>query len=277
MPEESAGSPSELSTFKPYQTILDQEVEQAQEELGRPAAGLFLSGLLAGFGVSVSALLVAVILSTQGGAAPTLSAELLAATAYATGFILVIMGRTDLFTEYTTMAILPVLVGRAGIARLLRLWGLVFVANVLGAAGFAALAAQLGPRLGVVEAPVFAQLAHELVDLPWWVIVLSSSLSGWLMGLLAWLLGAARDTTSQVLFIWLVAGAIGLLHLHHSITGTAEVVAGVLTAPGLTLASFGHFLLWTTLGNVLGSVVFAVLIRHSVVLGTGRGSRQAGS
>lgn len=272
MQEEPAGRGRGVDPpFKPYETILEQEVEQAEEEITRPAAGLFLSGLLAGFGVSVSMLLVAVVLSIRGPAVPTVAVELLMASAYATGFVLVIMAHTDLFTEYTTMAILPVLVGRSKLKELLRLWGLVYVANLVGAAAFTVIAVALAPRLGVVEVQVFGMVARDLTAFPGWVILLSGSLTGWLMGLLSWLLSAARDTISQVFFVWLVTGAIGLLHLHHSITGTAEVLAGVLTAADLTSGDFGHFLLWSTAGNVVGGVIFAVLIRFSVMIGGGRG------
>lgn len=263
--------------FKPYRTILEQEVAQAEEELERPAPGLFLSGLVAGFGVSISALLAAYMLGTQGDVPPSLGSELLMASTYAVGFILVIMGHTDLFTEYTTLAILPVLVGRARVIDLLRLWGLVLSANLLGAAAFALVAVGLGKGLDIAEAEVFARLALDLVAFPAWIILLSAGLTGWMMGLLSWLLSAARDTTSQILFIWIVAGIIGVLHLHHSVTGTAGVLAGVLSSPTVTLAHFGHFLLWATAGNIAGSIVFAVLIRYSVVIGksaSGQGSNR---
>lgn len=264
--------------FKPYETILEQEVEQAERELRRPAAGLFLSGLLAGFGIGIGVVLAAILLSRHGAAAPSPGMEVLLAAAYATGFVLVIMGHTDLFTEYTTMAILPVLMDRAGVAELGRLWGVVYVANLVGAAAFAGVAVVLAQNLGLAEGGTFARLARDLVGVPAWVMLLSATLSGWLMGLLSWLLSAARDSVSQILFIVLVAGAIGLMHLHHSIGDAVKLLAGVLTAPDLTPGTFGRFLLWATLGNVLGGVVFAVLLRFSVVIGGpgGRARRERG-
>ena len=42
---------------------------------------------------------------------------------YAVGFIFVVLGRSELFTEQTTLAVLPVLNGRASVASLLRGWG----------------------------------------------------------------------------------------------------------------------------------------------------------
>jgi formate/nitrite transporter FocA (FNT family) len=86
-------------------------------------------------------------------------------------------------------------------------------------------------------------------------------LAGWLMGLLSWLVAASRDTISQIFIIALVTTAIGITHLHHAVVGSAEVLAGVFSGQGATLAGFGKFLLWSTLGNILGGVLFVALIK----------------
>lgn len=201
---------------------------------------------------------------------PEAVAVLLMANAYTVGFIIVILGRTDLFTEYTTIAILSVLMGRASVAALGRLWGLIYLANLVGAAAFAALTAVLGPSLNVIDPRVLGDIAQNVVVHPWWVVLLSAGLAGWLMGLLSWLVAAGRDTISQVFFVWLVTFSIGLGHLHHSITGSVDVLAAGFSGQGITSVDFGHFLLWTTLGNALGGALFAVLIRYSLVVGATR-------
>lgn len=179
-----------------------------------------------------------------------------------------ILGRSELFTEHTTLAVLPVLDGRATVVSLLRLWGIVYAANLLGGAIFASVAVVVGPALGVVTPTAFGDLAHGLVRHPWWVIVLSGTLAGWLMGLLSWLVTAGRDTISQVLLVWLVTTAIGLAGLHHSIMGSVEVLAAVFASQGVSPREYGHFLLWTTLGNAVGGVFFVALVKYSYVRGS---------
>jgi formate-nitrite transporter family protein len=268
-----AGGVGEQDPLKSYRTILEQEVSQAEEELARPAHGLLGSGLLAGLGIGVSLFVLAIVLTMGDGELSDPVVRILAANAYTVGFIIVIMGRTDLFTEYTTIAILPVLVGRASVALLARLWALVYAANLVGAAVLAWLVVVLGPELDVVEVGTLHRLARDLVGFEWWVIALSATLAGWLMGLLSWLISAARDTISQVAFIWIITVIIGLGHLHHAIVGTAEVLASILAggaaAGGVGWGGFAHFLLWTTLGNAAGGVLFAVLIRYSLALRDG--------
>ena len=82
------------------------------------------------------------------------------------------------------------------------------------------------------------------------------------MGLLSWLVAASRDTIGQIFIVWLVTFAIGFLHLHHCMAGTAEVLAGVFTGEGADLGDFGKFLLWSTVGNAAGGIVFVALIKY---------------
>ena len=253
---------------KSYETILEQEIAAGLTELERPAPALLLSGLSAGLDVSLSLLLMAVM-KTLTADQPHAVSEILVALMYSAGFLFVVLGRSELFTEHTTLAVLPVLDGRASLAQLGRLWGLIYVANQAGAALFAAFLAFLGPKLGVIETPVFGEIASGLVEHPGWVILLSGVLAGWLMGLLSWLVAASRDTISQIFIVALVTTAIGIAHLHHAVVGTAEVLAGVFSGQGATLADFGKFLLWATLGNILGGVFFVALIKFGHIRSSG--------
>ncbi|PYQ64030.1 MAG: formate transporter [Acidobacteria bacterium] len=253
---------------KSYETILEQEIAAGLTELERPAPALLLSGLSAGLDVSLSLLLMAVM-KTLTQDQPRVVSEILVAMMYAAGFLFVVLGRSELFTEHTTLAVLPVLDGRASLAQLGRLWGLIYIANQVGAVLFAAFLAFLGPRLGVIEPRVFGDIASGLVEHPGWVILLSAVLAGWLMGLLSWLVAASRDTISQIFIVALVTTAIGIAHLHHAVVGTAEVLAGVFSGQGATLADFGKFLLWATLGNILGGVFFVALIKFGHIRSSG--------
>jgi formate-nitrite transporter family protein len=251
--------------LKSHQAIFEQEVRLAVLELKRPALGLFMSGLLAGFSLGISVFLIGAIKTLGEGQFSEALMRLLVANAYSVGFIVVILGSTDLFTEYTTVALLPVLKGDATLRQLLRLWGLVYVGNLAGGAVFAVLSVVLGPGMGVIRPQVFSELGFALANHSWWLICLSGILAGWLIGLLSWLVVAARETISQIFFVWIITGAVGLGHLHHSIAGAIEVVAAMLVPGDFGMKDAGHFLVWTTLGNIGGAILFAVVIRYSVL------------
>jgi formate/nitrite transporter FocA (FNT family) len=251
---------------KPARRILEHEISEGLGEIQRSTSGLFIAGLSAGLDLGFSIFLMAVMLSNAEGKLPQPIVEVLMAHMYTIGFIFVILGRSELFTEHTTLAVLPVLNGRASLGGLARLWAIIFFSNLIGASLFGALIAWIGPALGVVKPSAMGFLSHQMVAQGWWVILLSAVLAGWMMGLLSWLVAAGRDTISQIVFVWFVTSAIGFSHLHHAISGTTEVLMGLFAGQGITLADYGHFLLWTTIGNSLGGVFFVAVIKYSHVI-----------
>jgi formate-nitrite transporter family protein len=252
----------EVSPKKEAKQILSHEIEEGLAALERPAGALFLSALSAGLDIGFSLFLMAIMRTKAAGVLPEPVVAILVANMYAVGFVFVVLGRSELFTEQTTLAVLPVLGGRASVGALLRLWVIVYVANLIGATAFAALAVLVGPALGVIEPPAFGEIAHRLLDHSGRDIFLSAVLAGWLMGLLSWLVAAGRDTISQVVLVWLITTAIGFAGLHHVILGTVEVLAGAFAGQGVVVGDVGRFLLWATLGNVVGGSVFVALIKY---------------
>lgn len=257
---------------KSYETILEQEIQDGLRELERPTGGLALSSLSAGLDIGFSVLAMGAILIMASGELPESVVGLLVANAYSIGFVFVVLGRSELFTEHTTLAVLPVIDGRASLPSLLRLWGVVYVANLAGAALFAAFLSLVGPALGSIEPAAFEHLARRTTDHPSWVILCSAVLAGWMMGLLTWLVAAGRETISKIFFVWLIPAAIGLGHLHHSIVGSVEVLSGVFLGFA-TWGEFCHFLAFATLGNALGGVIFVALLKHGHA-SRGRGGRR---
>ena len=246
-----------------YREILFQQILQGKGEIERSTGGLLLSGLSAGMDIGFSTFLMAVMLTLVEDQLPPAIVQLLVANMYAVGFIFVIVGRSELFTEHTTLAIFPLLARRASFLSVGRLWALVYVSNLVGAAIFAVLAVYVGSKLGVTDNASFGRLAAGMVKYDSSTILLSAVLAGWLMGLLSWLIKAARDTISQVVIVWLITSVIGLSHLHHSIVGTVEVVAGMWSSSGIPIRELFRFLLWATLGNALGGGLFVALIKFS--------------
>jgi formate/nitrite transporter FocA (FNT family) len=256
--------PLEEALKNPH-TVLEQQMEKAEEDIERPAGSLLLSGLSAGLDLGFGPFAMAVIITLTSETFPRPVTELLTANAYAIGFIFVVMGRSVLFTEQTTSAVQPLLAGRISLGQLLRTWGLVLVANVAGGALFAWFAVTLGPALGVAEPFAFGEIARKLVEHSWSVMLLSAIGAGWLMGLLVWLVTASRTTFGQIFFVWLTTMVIGLGQMHHSIAGTIEVLMGVFVGEGATLADYGRFLLWSVLGNAIGGAVFVAGLKYAHV------------
>lgn len=260
--------------LKSYERILREEIHLADAEMARPAKAIAFSGLLAGIGIGVSVFLIGVFGTVTPEGSPQLMQRLLVGNAYAAGFLLVIFARADLFTEYTTIALLPVMVGRSKVRSLARLWGIVYAANILGAVLVALFLVQLGRVHAGFDVGVLTDAALELTASTFGGMLLSAILAGWLMGLMSWLIVAARETVSQVIFVWVIGLTIGLGHLHHCITGTSEVVVGMVASTEVGTAELLRFLGGSTLGNAIGALLFATLIRYSVATSVRGGSEQ---
>jgi formate/nitrite transporter FocA (FNT family) len=201
-------------------------------EFERSTEGLFLSALSAGLDLGFGPLLIAAMLTLVSGVYSEPLTEILAANMYAVGFVFVVLGRTELSTEHTTLAVLPVLDRRASPIELGRLWGLVLGGNLVGGVIFAVVMVTVGSAFGIFEVRTLAAIAGPYVTHSSEALLGGALLAGWLMGLLSWLVLAARDTISRVFFVWLVAFVIGLGHLPHIIAGNIEMLAALLATPG---------------------------------------------
>jgi formate/nitrite transporter FocA (FNT family) len=155
---------------------------------------------------------------------------------------------------------------QASIGQLGRLWGLVYVGNLVGGALFTLLVVLLMPGLGVVSPDAFGTIADKLVshDLYW--LFIAGIFAGWLMGLMAWLVTAAQETISRIFIIWIVAATIGILHLPHSIAGNVEVLFGLFTSSAVSLSDYLAFQLLATIGNAVGGAIFVAVLKYGHVI-----------
>jgi formate/nitrite transporter FocA (FNT family) len=205
------------------------------------------------------------VLTFSTGFESALTKQAALAGVSAVAFLFVVVGQTELFTAHTTMAILPLLDGRASPTEVARLWSVVYASNLLGCATFVGLIAAVGSPMGIAEPAAFESLADALLGFPWWVVLLSGVVAGWLMGLATWLSAASRDTVGRVVFVLLVTAAIGFGPFHHSILGTTELLSAMVLAGTVSATEFGSVLLFTTLGNVVGGGVFVGVLNYGHV------------
>lgn len=259
MAKEESKQPKEITE------ILDEQIETSLHEHRRTRFSLLLSSFSAGLEVGFSLLLMAAAYSMFAETSSDNFMQVLIAVCYPLGFIFVIIGRSELFTEHTTLAIFPVLNGDETIKNLFILWGIVYIGNIIGGCIFSYFAVFLGQEMMIIKPDTFYELAHKLIDHKGHVILVSGIFAGWLMGLLAWLIASVNETISRILMVILVTTVIGFLGLHHSIVGNIELFAGYISSNKITFGMYISTLLWASLGNLLGGVIFVALLKFSHV------------
>jgi formate/nitrite transporter FocA (FNT family) len=236
---------------------------EGESELGRPIFSLAASGLAAGLSMGMS-------LAGQGLLRTLLPdatwRPLVASAGYTLGFVIVVLGRQQLFTENTVTAILPLLDGkdkRAIFAKVMRLWTVVLVANLVGAALFA-LAAAHTPIFSEDVRRTFLEIGHEAAAPSFGAIVVRGIAAGWLIALMVWMLPGAEQ--SRLWVVLLITYAVGVASFSHIIAGSVDVLYLVMEGQ----ESFGRylagFLLPVFLGNVIGGVSLVSLLNYGQVV-----------
>nr|WP_281415082.1 formate/nitrite transporter family protein [Azospirillum picis] len=234
---------------------------EGQQELERPASSLLWSGLAAGLSMGFSMVGEALI-TTHLPDEPW--RPLIASFGYCFGFLIVILGRQQLFTENTLTVILPLLHrwSTRSLLQVLRLWVLVFAANIAGTLLFAAFAAGTEAFSEPMRA-AFVELGKTAARSGFMTTLLHGVLAGWLIALLVWITPAVGQARFFVIvaLTWLIA----LGKFAHVVAGSAEVSLAVMAGPiGWGDYAFG-FLLPSLIGNVLGGVGLVALINHAQV------------
>lgn len=245
--------------------ILEEQIEAGMKEFSRSNFGLFMSSFAAGLEIGFSMLFMATIFSMFHEQLNPETLKILMAICYPIGFIFVIIGRSELFTEHTALAILPVLNRSVSLKDLFTLWGIVYFGNVVGGFIFSLLLINIGPSVGFADPESFFWLAHHLVDYDWYTILFSALLAGWMMGLLGWLVTSSQETISRIALIILITFIIGLAGLHHCIIGSIEVLSGWMSSDELPFSDYLKFQFWATVGNAIGGAVFVAILKFSHV------------
>lgn len=229
---------------------------QGESELSRPLSALWWSGVAAGISIGLSFLTEAVLATHLPASDWT---PIVAKLGYAVGFLIVILGHQQLFTENVLTAVLPVISRRSGqwLLKMLRLWGVVLAANVAGCFVFAAFFAYMpvvGPEINNGMRDI---VAHLMTNAPSEMFVKGIG-AGWIIAALVWILAASDGDEFSI--ITLLTYLIALFGFTHIVAGSAEAIYGYLTGMvTLNKVAFGFFLP-TLAGNVFGgTVLFSVL------------------
>ncbi|GAB4379424.1 MAG: formate/nitrite transporter family protein [Elainellaceae cyanobacterium] len=251
-----------IQHIRPNATIIHEVIRlEGESELRRSTSALAWSGLAAGLSMGFS-LVGRGLLEASLPEQPWQS--IVTSFGYSLGFLIVVMGRQQLFTETTLTAILPLLChpNRRTWMRVLRLWAVVLLSNLLGALIFAWLIGNIDVFSPEAQS-AFTHVGRRAIEGDFWTTLVGGMFAGWLIALMVWLLPGAE--TARIWVIIIITASIGLGELSHSIAGSVEALYVVLTGTASWGAYFGQFLIPALLGNILGGVSLVALLNHAQV------------
>ncbi len=241
-----------------WKEILLRIVASADEEISERPRGLFFSGLTAGFAI------VLTLIGHATGRAQFHDNTFMAAILYPIGFIYIILGRYQLYTENTLPPVKLVLMRLASIPLLLRLWGIVLFANLLGTALGTFVMAHTHMLSQEVQNAAIEFVQHALT-LSWWDIFFRALFAGWLVAGVVWINMAAKDTITRFALVYFVFFTIAACQLFHVITTAAEVLfVGFYDHSIFEIGKlFTQFWVPVFLGNTIGGVLVFTLVGYA--------------
>jgi formate-nitrite transporter family protein len=258
IPEPDTSQSTQQDLDRPTAIQIYQQVSRiAKGELARTNKALAISGLVGGLTMGLTALAVSTVAATLGREPGAL---FIAYLLYPLGFMAVILGRGQLFTENTLYPVALILAERRHFRATLRLWSIVFPSNVAGALLFALLCA----RTGALQPPILAAMTRLGADAAGATashVFWSGVVGGWIIAMVAWLVSGSHSITGSVALIWSLTFIVGLGHFAHCIATSGEILAAVLSHQ-LSALTYLRWLLPATCGNIAGGVLLVTLLEY---------------
>jgi formate-nitrite transporter family protein len=264
--EEAEHKHAELLRSPSGKVVYKAILKEGEDELSRSSSALFWSGLAAGLSMGFSMIAEGLL---HAYLPDTYWRPLVAKFGYSAGFLIVILGRQQLFTENTLTPVLPLLQRKAvaTLGNVLRLWAIVLIANLIGALIIAWVAARSNAFDPHVR-EAFAAIGNKAMENGFGTTLLRGIFAGWLIALMVWLLPFAE--TARVWVIILITYIVGLGQFSHIIAGAVETFTVAALGQKAWLNVLGSYIVPTLIGNILGGVSLVATLNHAqVVAGEG--------
>jgi formate/nitrite transporter len=259
-----------------FDALLPVDMADKAERAGVTKAGLPLRrliplGVLAGAFIALGANFSQVV-TADTGISPGIR-SLLGGLVFSLGLILVVISGAELFTG-NTLIVMAFASRRVTATRLLRNWGVVYIANFGGAVAVAALvewSGKLDAGDGALGARVLA-MAETKGSLAWGNAFVSGVLANVLVCLAVWMTMSAHSLVDKVVVIVPPIAAFVAAGYEHSIANmyffpVALFHGATADTPNVTWSNFlVDNLVPVTLGNIVGGAVFVGLVYWFVYL-----------
>lgn len=248
-PEGDDGSETERSV----QGALEGAADKGEVRLRRSAVSLLATGLIAGIDVGIGVLAKLSVLEAT-------DSELLGGLAFSIGFIAILLGKSELFTENFLIPVTAALRRRRPFLSLLRLWGLTGLGNLLGGWAIMAIIVAALPRIR--DSDVLLETGSHFIEMGiGGELFASAVLGGAAITMMTWMVQGTASVGAKLVAVSSIAFVLAGTPLFHAVVSTLEIF-GALQAS----ATFGY-LDWlgafgvAVAGNIIGGVGLVTVMR----------------
>ncbi len=249
-PEQEETAPAEDETV---QGALRGAADEGDHRLDRSATSLLATGAIAGIDVGIGVLAKLSVMEATGS-------ELLGGLAFSIGFIAILLGQSELFTENFLIPVAAALRRRRSLPSLLRLWGLTGIGNLAGGWVMMAIIVLAIPRIS--ESDVLLEVAFHFVEMGiGWEMFGSAVLAGAAITLMTWMQQGAGTLGGRIVAVSTIAFVLASTPLLHTVVSSLEMFGALQRSADFGYADWGGVLGVAVVGNILGGVVLVTMLR----------------
>jgi len=234
--------------------VFQRIIVAADEEIDTGTRELFFSALAGGFAITLTFLIYSSM--TAKSDSPVIAAML-----YPIGFIYIILGGYQLYTENTLPPVALVLERLASFPTLIRTWVVVAIGNFAGGAFGALILAHTGVFSPEVAATAL-EISRKGVETGFWDLFFKAGFAGLIVAGVVWLDFAARDTISRFFLVYIAFLVIPLADLFHVVVSFTELMYLFYLGEAALLPGLVSFVLPVFLGNTIGGVVLVTVVNY---------------
>jgi formate/nitrite transporter FocA (FNT family) len=243
--------------------IFDKSRQEGERRLERPFVEVASTALAAGFDIAAGVILLGVVSSALAAHFGTDAASVAGALGFGVGFIYLIVGRGELFTE-NFLVPLAGLHGKPRNAwwKIAELWTVSPVANVAAGAVIAVIVTCHGV-LPEGTGHTLNDVAQKIHANGTTTLFLSAIFAGALITAMTWFVEGHDSVGIRLTVAWATGAFLALAHLNHVIVVTIELIFGIRFGARVPWSFVvGNFFL-AAAGNVIGGVGLVTLNRFT--------------
>jgi len=242
--------------------VFQRIIAAADEEITEGRRELFFSALAGGLAITITVLVYASLWATTGAGDDGAGVErVIAAFLYPIGFIYIIIGGYQLYTENTLPPVALTLERLASVPALFRNWSVVALGNFAGGAIGALVLAYTGV-LGPEAADAVTYFGQKGIDESAQDLFFKGAIAGLIVAGVVWVEYAARDTISRMVVVYLAFLCIPLGGLYHVVVSFTEMLYLFLHGDVGLYVGMIDFVIPVFLGNTIGGVVLVTVVNY---------------
>jgi formate/nitrite transporter FocA (FNT family) len=243
--------------------IFENTRREGERRLERPLLEVISTALAAGFDIAAGVVLIAVLSAPLEPHFGKDAASVVGAIGFGVGFVFLIVGRGELFTE-NFLVPLAGLHGKPRNAwlKIVELWTVSPVFNILAGATMAVIVTTHGV-LPEGSGAVLVDVAQKIHANHALALFLSAVFAGALITAMTWFVEGQDSVGVRVTVGWVTGAFLALAHLNHVIVVTIELIFGIRYGAHIPwIFVVGNFGL-AAIGNMLGGIGLVTLNRFT--------------